>query len=230
MMNPKLMYQITKRLADIFASMIFIVLTCPLWIIISILLKLSGEGRIFYIQPRIGFRNQPFGIWKFSTMIEGSPHMETRDYTLRDDPRVTTVGKYLRQTKINEFPQVINVLKGEMSWVGPRPLMKRSFDRYNPEIQKKIYSVLPGITGIGSVIFRDEESLLLHRGEMDTDEFYRRVINPYKGRLELWYIEHQSFTTDLLILFLTLWVIPFPHSHLPYYVFPSLPRDERILT
>ena len=171
------MYQITKRLADIFASLILIVLASPIWLIVSFLLKISGEGRVFYVQPRIGFKNHPFGIWKFSTMVEGSPKMETKDYTLRDDPRVTRVGKYLRCTKINEFPQVINVLKGEMSWVGPRPLMKRSFDRYSPFVRDRIYDVLPGITGIGSVIFRDEEELLA-RSEMDSDEFYRRVVNP----------------------------------------------------
>jgi len=142
--------------------------------------------------------------------------------TLREDPRVTPVGKYLRKSKVNELPQIINVLSGEMSWVGPRPLVESNFSAYEPHIQQKIGRVKPGITGIGSIVFRDEERLISTQSD-DPHQFYRAQIAPYKGALESWYVDHRNLLVDFQILLLTAWVILFPNSELVYQLFPSLP-------
>ncbi len=135
--------------------------------------------------------------------------------TAKRDPRVTPFGDF-RTTKINELPQLINILNGDMSVVGPRPVMQKSFAAYPAEVQKVIYNVKPGLTGIGSIIFRDEETLITEvrdRGG-DTWDFYQNKIYPFKGEVEKWYQEHQSFYTDFMCIFLTAWVIIFPKSEL----------------
>ena len=141
--------------------------------------------------------------------------------TLKKDPRITPMGDFLRKTKINELPQLFNVLQGKMSFVGPRPVMQKSFDAYPPKVQKVIYNVTPGVTGIGSIIFRDEEDLLTKAKEEGNDpwEFYKNFIYPYKGEVEKWYQSNQSFGVDFMILFLTAWVIIFPSSDLHFRVF-----------
>ena len=164
-----------------------------------------------------------FDIWKFATMLKNSPNIGTGEITLRNDPRVTPVGRFLRKTKINELPQIINVLIGDMSIVGARPLMKKSFDLYTKEVQDVIYNTRPGITGIGSVIFRDEEKLVSESNDIQAT--YRQIFQ-YKGKLELWYQQHISFYTDFMIIFLTAWHIIFSESQLVYKVFPGLPKRD----
>jgi lipopolysaccharide/colanic/teichoic acid biosynthesis glycosyltransferase len=149
--------------------------------------------------------------------------MGSGDVTTRNDPRVTKMGQFLRISKLNELPQLINILTGDMSFVGPRPLMKAGFDRYSEEMKAKVYLVKPGLTGIGSIVFRDEE-LIITRSTLSPHECYRQVILPYKGAVEVWYQKHISFFTDCMILFLTGWYIVFSNSNLVYKVFPSLPR------
>ena len=217
-----MMYRIIKRTGDFLIALILLILLSPLLIPLVILLKLTGEGYVFYFQRRIGFRNQPFDIWKFATMLKDSPNIGTGLITLRNDPRLTPFGGFLRKTKLNEVPQLINVLIGNMSFVGPRPLVKKTFDYYTDDVKEKIYLSKPGITGIGSVIFRDEEALISN-SKLPPDQFYSEVISPYKGALELWYLRRKSVWVDLLILFLTAWVIVFPESRLPYKVFKDLP-------
>jgi lipopolysaccharide/colanic/teichoic acid biosynthesis glycosyltransferase len=217
------MYKILKRLLDLLIAGITFVFFLPLFIPIVIGQKLTGEGYVFYFQKRIGYKNQYFYIWKFATMLKNSPNMGTGSITLRNDPRVTPMGKILRPTKLNEFPQVINVLKGDLSIVGPRPLVDRTFDAYSKEVQEIIYNVKPGITGIGSIVFRDEESLISNSNE-DPHIFYKRVIAPYKGELELWYQNKASLYTDVMIIFLTAWAIIFKDSQLYYKVFKDLPQ------
>jgi lipopolysaccharide/colanic/teichoic acid biosynthesis glycosyltransferase len=217
------MYPLIKRFFDFFFSLLLLFILAPLLIPVMILLRLTAEGEVFYKQKRIGYNNQVFMIWKFATMLKNSPNMKGGELTLRNDPRVTTMGKFLRITKLNELPQLINVLKGDMSFVGPRPLMPISFEQYAPEIQAVVYNSKPGITGIGSVIFRDEEKLVTE-SSMDPREFYKQHIFPLKGALEQWYQKKKSFYTDLMLLFLTAWVILFPHSKLPYTIFPQLPK------
>lgn len=151
------MYKITKRIFDIVFASICLVILSPLFLVIIMILKFTGEHEIFFRQKRIGYMGEPFMILKFATMLKNSPTMGTKEITLRNDPRVTKVGRYLRITKLNELPQIINVILGDMSIVGPRPLMEISYKLYAPEVAKIIYSSRPGITGIGSIYFRDEE-------------------------------------------------------------------------
>ncbi|MCC7245097.1 MAG: sugar transferase [Saprospiraceae bacterium] len=194
----------------------------PVFIPIMIGLKLTGEGEIFYLQQRIGFKNRYFNIIKFATMLKNSPNIGAGLITVRNDPRITPMGGFLRKTKINELPQIFNVLRGDMSIVGPRPLVDKTFSAYSPEVQARIYDSKPGITGIGSIIFRDEESLVSN-ASIPPHEFYNSVIAPYKGALEMWYQEQKSFMTDLKIIVLTAWVILFPKSNLVYQWFSTLP-------
>jgi lipopolysaccharide/colanic/teichoic acid biosynthesis glycosyltransferase len=215
------MYLAIKRFFDFLFSLVALIILSPLLIPIIIILKLTGEHEVFYFQKRIGRKNKEIDIWKFATMVKDSPNIGTGEITLRNDPRVTKAGKFLRRTKINEVPQIINVLKGDMSFVGPRPLMKKSFDHYTPEVQRMIYNTPPGITGIGSVIFRDEEKIVSE--SKDIQATYKQIFQ-YKGEVEMWYQQHISFYTDFMILFLTAWYIIFSESKLVYKVFPSLPK------
>ena len=211
-----------KRLLDILISTITLIIFSPVFLIIIIVLKLSGEGEVFYLQKRIGHYNRPFKIWKFATMVKNSPNLLTGDVTLKEDPRVLPVGKLLRITKLNELPQIINVLKGDMSIVGARPIMQPSFDVYSDAAKKIIYNTPPGITGIASLIFRDEESLI-ENANMDPMEFYRNQIIPYKNELDIWYQQNRSFMIDIKIIFLTAWAILFSSSDLIEKCFKNLP-------
>lgn len=219
------MYKHIKRFLDIILSLVALIILLPIFIPVIILLLLTGEHEVFYRQDRVGFKNKIFQIWKFATMLKNSPNMGDGDITKRGDPRITSFGKFLRQSKINELPQLINILVGDMSFVGPRPLMKVGFDRYSDDLKSKVYNVIPGLTGIGSIVFRDEE-LVITQSKLPPQETYRTMILPYKGALEIWYQQHRSFYTDFMILFLTAWYIVFPKSDLVNKVFPSLPKRE----
>ncbi|BAV10209.1 Sugar transferase involved in LPS biosynthesis (colanic, teichoic acid) [Filimonas lacunae] len=217
------MYLFIKRVIDLFVAILLIIILSPLLIPIIILLRCTGEGYIFYRQRRIGFRNENFDILKFATMLKNSPNIGTGSITLRNDPRLLPMGKFLRMTKINELPQIINVIKGDMSLVGPRPLVTRTFDAYPENIRYQVYNSRPGITGIGSVVFRDEEALI-SASSLPPHEFYEKVIAPYKGALEMWYNSHKSLAVDFKIMFLTVWVVVFPQSSLTYKMFRDLPQ------
>lgn len=220
------MYYSIKRILDVVFSLLLIgVVLLPL-LPIMLWLRMSGEGEVFYRQKRIGYHNKYFWVWKFATMLKASPQMGTGSLTLRNDPRVTGPGRFLRKTKINELPQLINVLMGEMSFVGPRPQMQEDFEVYSPDVREKIYKVKPGITGLGSIIFRDEESLLSKSG-IEPKEFYAIHIAPYKGAVELWYNEHATLAIDFKILVLTAWVILFPDSKIWKKTFKGLPNPPR---
>jgi lipopolysaccharide/colanic/teichoic acid biosynthesis glycosyltransferase len=138
------------------------------------------------------------------------------------------MGGFLRKTKINELPQLINMIKGDMSIVGPRPLVDKTFDPYPENVKKDIYNVRPGITGIGSIVFRDEERLL-SECKSSPQEFYAKNISPYKGELELWYQKNLSSYTDFMLIFLTAWVIIFPESELHFKIFKDLPEKPNEL-
>ena len=218
------MYNFLKRLLDILVSLITLIVLIPIFIPVIIILRFSAEGEVFYFQERYGIKNSKFQIWKFATMLKNSMNMGSGSITLRDDPRVTKIGSFLRKTKINELPQIINILKGDISLVGPRPLVAKTFKSYSDKVQSKIYDVKPGLTGIGSIIFRDEESIISAIRDEDPHEFYERVIAPYKGELEIWYQMKRSFFLDLQIIFLTAWVIFFPKSGLVFRFFKDLPE------
>tara|TARA_B100001113_G_scaffold352653_1_gene354663 strand:- start:524 stop:1189 length:666 start_codon:yes stop_codon:yes gene_type:complete len=217
------MYSFFKRSLDITVSLITLLVLLPVFIPIIIILKLTGEGEVFYFQERYGINNSKFQIWKFATMLKNSMNMGSGSITLQNDPRVTKVGFFLRKTKINELPQIINILKGDISLVGPRPLVAKTFKSYSDEVQSKIYNVKPGLTGIGSIIFRDEESIISSVEDEDPHEFYKRVIAPFKGELEMWYQKKRSFFLDLQLIFLTAWVILFTNSKLYEKWFDDLP-------
>lgn len=216
------MYDLLKRSFDVLLAILVLLVLLPFLLPVMIGLRLTGEGYVFFRQKRIGLHNQPFPILKFATMLKDSPNMGTGTITLRNDPRITPMGGFLRKTKINELPQILNVLFGDMSWVGPRPLDDRAFSAYPPHVRDSIYQVRPGITGIGSIIFRDEEKWF-STTDLPLEEFRKSVIAPYKGALEMWYLTRRSFLTDLKILFLTAWVILRPDTPLVHRFFPDLP-------
>jgi lipopolysaccharide/colanic/teichoic acid biosynthesis glycosyltransferase len=161
-------------------------------------------------------------------MMKNSSKMGTGSLTVRNDPRVLPIGKFLRRTKINELPQIVNVLIGNMSFVGPRPQMEVDFFKFPDHVQEVIYNSNPGITGIGSIIFRDEEKWITN-APGDKHTFYKEHIAPYKGELEIWYQKNLSFYTDFMLLFLTAWSIVAPESELVYSVFNDLPVRPAIL-
>lgn len=220
------MYKLFKRLADIVSSGVALVILSPLLIPIIIGLKLTGEGYIFYLQERVGLHNKLFNIYKFATMLKDSANMKGGLITTKGDPRITPMGGFLRKSKINELPQLLNIFLGDMSVVGPRPVMKKSFDQYPPHVQEVIYNVKPGLTGIGSLVFRDEEEIITKvRDEGgDTWDYYRNVIYPHKGELEKWYQANQSFWVDIKIIFATAWVVLFPESDITYKWFKDIPK------
>ena len=219
------MYPVVKRLMDVALSGLALILLAPLLIPVCIGLLLTGEHYVFYFQERIGRYNRRFKIWKFATMLKNSPSLAGGLHTTRRDPRVLPMGRFLRMTKINELPQLINILKGDMSIVGPRPLVDKTFDPYPDEVKRAIYNVRPGLTGIGSIVFRDEERLL-SECNMPADVFYARHIAPTKGALELWYQRRMALWVDCALIFLTAWVIAFPKSRLLNKVFRDLPAVD----
>jgi lipopolysaccharide/colanic/teichoic acid biosynthesis glycosyltransferase len=222
------MYPLFKRLSDIVSSSIALILLSPFLIPIVIGLKFTGEGYIFYFQERVGLNNKHFDIYKFATMLKNSVNMKGGLITTKKDPRITPMGGFLRSSKINELPQLLNILLGHMSVVGPRPVMQKSFEQYPEDVKKTIYNVKPGLTGIGSIVFRDEEELItaVRDNGGDTWDYYKNVIYPHKGKLEQWYQENQSFMTDLKIIFATAWVVAKPKSNIVYYWFKDIPRRD----
>jgi lipopolysaccharide/colanic/teichoic acid biosynthesis glycosyltransferase len=217
-----------KRIIDIVLSFIAILFLSPLLIPIIIGLLLTGEHYIFYFQERIGYKNKRFNIYKFATMLKDSPNIGTGLHTTSKDPRILPMGGFLRKTKINELPQLFNILLGTMSIVGPRPLVNKTFEPYSDMVKKNIYNIKPGLSGIGSIIFRDEETLM-SKSKIPLNEYYKKYISPYKGELEIWYQQKISFFTDFLIIFLTVWVVLFPKSELLFKVFKDLPKKPDFL-
>ncbi len=223
------MYNYFKRICDFTSSLFALIILSPLLIPIVIGLKLTGEGYIFYKQKRVGYKNQIFEVYKFATMLKDSVNMPGGAITTTGDSRITPMGGFLRKTKINELPQLLNILFGDMSVVGPRPVMKKqSFDHYPKEVQEVIYNVRPGLTGIGSLIFRDEEELITKIKEKggDTWSFYTQEIYPHKGKLEQWYQKNQSLFVDLKIIFGTAWAIVKPDTDIAYRWFNNIPKRK----
>ena len=213
-----------KRFLDVILSFSALLVLSPFLLPVVVVLRFTGEGEVFYIQERAGREGNSFGLYKFATMLKNSPNIGAGEITIRGDPRVLPFGKFLRKTKLNELPQIINILRGDISLVGPRPLVTKTFKAYNEEVQSKIYRVKPGLTGIGSIVFSDDE--LINSAVIDESphEFYKRVIAPYKGELEMWYQEHNSFFLDLQLIFMTAWVILVPTSKLYEKWFKDLPK------
>jgi len=175
----------------------------------------------------VGKDGKPFKLYKFATMLKNSPSIGTGTVTVKDDPRVLPIGRFLRKTKINELPQLLNILLGSMSVVGPRPQARKNFEAFPPKFQQVIVKVKPGLSGIGPIVFRGEEDILAdHAGTID---FYDRVITPYKGEVEAWYVDHRTSFTYFAVILLTIWVVLFPSSSAVWHVFKGLPVPPDVL-
>ncbi len=215
-----------QRLFDIFLATFAIIILSPILIIVILILKLTGEGEIFYQQKRVGKDGKHFGVLKFATMIKDSPNLGAGDITIKNDPRVLPFGKFLRKTKINEFPQLWNIFIGDMSIVGPRPMVPNTYKNYDIKVQEILNNVRPGLTGIGSIIFRDEEKFLENKS--NSMDFYIKNIIPFKSKLEIWYVNNKSLSLYIKCIFVTAWVILFPNSRISKIFFndlPELPED-----
>jgi lipopolysaccharide/colanic/teichoic acid biosynthesis glycosyltransferase len=185
-----------KRGFDLFVATTGLILLSPLFLILAVLIKIDSPGPIFYKGPRIGKDGVPFKIYKFRTMVVNAHRMGTL-LTHEGDPRITRVGRFLRNWKTDEIPQLINVVRGEMSLVGPRPESPCYVDLYTPE-QRRVLEVKPGITGLTQVRFRHEETLLSHCTDQEKD--YIEKIMPQKLATDLEYIEDRSFLVDLRLI------------------------------
>jgi lipopolysaccharide/colanic/teichoic acid biosynthesis glycosyltransferase len=192
-----------KRTFDVLASLIGLIALSPIILIISFLIKIESKGSIFYKQKRVGLRGVEFQIFKFRTMFVG--YDKKGLLTVGDrDPRVTKVGYTLRKYKLDELPQLINIIIGEMSLVGPRPEVQKYVSLYNKE-DSIVLSVKPGVTDYASIYFRNETEIL--KNAENPEEFYIKEIMPKKLALNKKYIIERSFIADLKIIFKTLTVI-----------------------
>ena len=162
-----------------------------------------------------------FGLYKFATMLKNSPNIGTGEITVKNDPRVLPIGSFLRKTKINELPQLLNILKGDMSIIGPRPMVPNTFQKYPLKSQNIINKTRPGLSGVGSIIFRDEEKYL--EGKENPVEFYENQIIPYKSEVEIWFTKNLSVFLYFKIIFLTIFIVFFPNRILPRNAFKNLP-------
>jgi len=203
MLNP-LYSQRLKGVIDVFFAIVGLIVTLPLFLIIAIILKIQKED-VFFFQDRVGQNQRKFKIIKFTTMKKDSEKQGL--ITTVNDPRITPLGRFLRKSKINEIPQLFNILKGEMSFVGPRPLPIATVEGYySLEEKQKIYSVKPGLTGYGSLEFSDEEQLI---DKDDAGKSYREVIVPKKTKLEIWYVDNFNIILDLSLIFRTIFKLLF---------------------
>ena len=192
-----------KRFFDIVVSLLGILITSPILLVVSVLIKLTSKGPVFYKQERIGKGEKPFFILKFRTMVVNADQQGLK-ITVGGDKRITGVGKFLRKSKLDELPQLFNVFAGQMSLVGPRPEVAEYVSLYNEE-QRKVLSVRPGITDYASVCFRNENEILAE-AENPQKEYIEHIM-PLKLRYNAKYIEEMSVWTDLKLIFLTLYVI-----------------------
>ena len=214
-----------QRLFDILLSAAALLVLAPLFLPIALILRLTGEGEVFYRQPRVGYKGELFSILKFATMLKDSPNMGTGMITVRGDPRILPIGGFLRKTKINELPQLINVFMGQMSLIGPRPLAPRGFSAYSDDVKRIVTTVRPGLSGIGSIALRNEEEIL-QNVKGDQVEFYDNVIMPFKGELECWYVKRQGFSLYLALIVATIIAVMAPQSRPLQRMFPDLPRSQ----
>jgi lipopolysaccharide/colanic/teichoic acid biosynthesis glycosyltransferase len=216
-----------QRILDILFSGVAVIILSPILFPVVFILKLTGEGEVFFTQKRVGKNGNLFNLLKFATMLKDSPNIGAGTVTLKDDPRVLPLGKILRKTKINELPQLINILRGDMSVVGPRPQTPRCFDVFPVESQDEIKKVRPGLSGLGPIVFRDEENIL-SENEASID-FYDTVIAPYKGEVESFYVNSNNIITYFKIILATIWIVIFPQSKIVWRLFPKLPTPPKSL-
>ena len=211
-----------ERFFDVVLSGLALLVLSPLLVPIVLILRFSGEGEVFFLQERIGRGGEVFRLFKFVTMLKNSPSIGTGTVTMKEDPRVLPVGKFLRKTKINELPQLLNIYFGDMSVIGPRPLTSQTFGAYSESTQGLITQVRPGLSGVGSIIFRGEEEIM--HGATASVDFYANVIAPYKGALEEWFVSNKSLYIYFVSILVTAWAVLFPNTKLAWRVFKDLPK------
>jgi lipopolysaccharide/colanic/teichoic acid biosynthesis glycosyltransferase len=215
-----------RRFFDIVLSGLALAILSPVLVAVILVLRCTGEREVLFLQERVGKKGKTFKLYKFATMLKDSPNTDTGTVTLKNDPRVLPIGRFLRKTKINELPQLINVFMGDISLIGPRPQTQRCFDAFPLESQKEIVKVRPGLSGIGSIFFRNEEDMLEQTGS--AEDFYDKIIMPYKGKLEEWYVSNQSMKLYFALIISTVFVLVFgkvPFRASLFAEIPSVPSE-----
>ena len=215
------------RCFDIMFSGLLLLILLPLFTVITIILKFTGEGEILYLQHRVGKNGKKFNLFKFATMLKNSPNIGTGTITIKDDKRVLPVGSFLRKSKLNELPQLLNIVFGDMSLIGPRPLTPQNFASYSDDVQFIIGQVRPGLSGVGSIVFRNEEEIM--HGSSATVDFYNKTIAPYKGKLEVWYVQNRSTSLYFMSILATILIVLLPNSRLTWRFFKELPQPPKKL-
>lgn len=215
------------RLLDIFFALLGFV--CLSWVFLCAVIGLlfTGEHKVIYRQKRVGKGGKDFQLYKFATMLENSPNLPGGYLTLDNDPRILHFGNYLRRTKVNELPQLVNILKGDMSFVGPRPQARPHFEIYTESQRAVICTLIPGVTGVGSLFFRNEDAILKNSGK-PYEYFHDEVITPFKGELEIWYANHRTTGLYLKIIYLTAVTIVNRHYNVLQH-FAELPKPSEEL-
>lgn len=193
-----------KRAFDSFWATLGLLLLWPLFLVVGLLIKLEDRGSVFFRQRRIGWHGHPFRMWKFRTMVVDA-ELKGSALTVGRDPRITRVGHWLRATKVDELPQLLNVWTGEMSLVGPRPEVQKYVDLYSTE-QREVLELRPGITDLASVKYRRESDLLA--ASSDPDRTYVEEVMPEKIRINLEYAAQASIWADVRVILLTLGLWP----------------------
>ncbi len=212
------------RSLDIIISIIVLIIIFIPCLFICFVLKITGEGEIFFIQKRVGKDKKIFKVFKFATMLKNSPKIGTKEVTLKYDKRVLPVGRLLRKFKINELPQFLNVLLGDMSVIGPRPQTLDCFEAYPTKLQDIVAKMKPGISGIGSIVFCNEEIYLTDVKNYKT--IYKDLIMPFKGELEKWYLLKKSITVNLLLILMTVFIIFNQNIKFVWKIFRDLPTPN----
>ena len=216
------------RVVDVLASILGLLILSPLLITVVVILTLTGEKKIFFLQPRVGNNGKIFNLIKFATMLSNSDQCGTKELTLPNDERVLKFGKILRKTKLNELPQLINVIKGDLSLIGPRPQTVRYFKYFKYDDATLIASVKPGVSGLASVLFRDEEKLFVNVN--DPLKFDAEVVTPYKGQIERWFVENRSLSLYLKLIGMTILAVLFNYQFNYWEIFKDLPSPPRSLS
>lgn len=204
-----------QRLFDMTLSMITLIILSPILLTVAIALRITGN-KIFYTQKRIGLNAKVFDVLKFTTMIENSENMGSGTTTLKNDSRVLPIGKFLRKSKLNELPQLLNILKGDMSLIGPRPQDIEGFQAFSKDKQEIIVLVRPGLSGVGPIFFRDEDEMIERSMSKDKKLFYLENFSPYKGEIEAWYVQNKSLYLYFKLIIMTLYVVLAPHQKINY--------------
>ena len=210
------MYPYFKRFCDIVFALMGLLVTSPIVLTVIVLKKLAGEQEIFYIKGRVGKGGRLFPFIKLSSMTPAKKGEKTSSLTLSNDKRITPLGHFIRKTKIDEFPQFVNIIRGELSFVGPRALMPKIHKDYSKAVKTELSKIRPGVTGLATVVFRNEAQLLADSDYTDELKLYKEVIGPAKGAIEMIYTQNKSFILDLTILLLTVWQIFRPLSLIGY--------------